>query len=209
MIFALVLIASIAFATSCTSSYDCAETYQDCIDGVCVNKQISCEHKSDCPLHQDCIGGWCDLGEVYCQETANCEYWQVCTDNKCTLADGYCNENSDCAVTRQCDAENHRCGTAPLKSCLTSVDCEDWEYCAALSPKQCLLKQGMCTEASDCKEGEECKNHACIYPITGPAAAGNQLKESSRLSRTMQLPAKPMQTAAVLSSAASPKESAF
>jgi len=169
MFIALVLFASVAFATSCVSSYECSEEWHECIDGECVFKKVACEANSDCWDHS-CVDGYCDFTHKYCENTAGCEYWQDCLNHKCVLASGHCDVDSDCAVTNKCDLEHHRCAKPTVIPCTSSEDCESWEYCAALTPKQCLLKQGTCTNDSNCKEGEICQNHACIYPIGGPAA---------------------------------------
>jgi len=149
---------------SCSTVEPCANEWETCLGGACVNTGYKCVGDDDCPdeLGQ-CENGIC-IEDLRCSRSSDCVGDEVCVDGTCRFGD-FCFGNSECPADQYCGPghvciEGQKCGPgyAPCSfpdtcyqgACQYFPSCEDGceagRYC----------DQGLCVPDLRCGRNEDC-----------------------------------------------------
>ncbi|MBN2693892.1 alpha/beta fold hydrolase [bacterium] len=93
----LFLLLSFLFLTLLISCGDDKKTEKNVCDNV------------NCNSWESCIEGVCVLNAGACNEKSNCKEWQTCINNSCVLDEGRCENNSQCGEKNYCNVITHYC----------------------------------------------------------------------------------------------------
>lgn len=179
---------------NCTSSADCGES-KFCSAGVCTESG-KCSSDADCfnpdnvyatglcvgPISCDLESGQCgrtcsdsncpaDKPQVECLASTCGVLAETCSDEVANCVDYSC---GDCGAFAFDKAGFQVCNEPAPKSCNSTTDCGDFEYCSA----------GICTEAGKCSSDADCFNPDNVYAsilCVGPISCNS---ESGRCGRT-------------------------
>lgn len=146
---------------SCADQY--GESYPYCTYGRCseckegVLAADGWPTTEGCDANQECRMGRCyNRPEPECQGDGDCDDGLFCSHETCVE----CRASSDCDDDNGCTfdyCEGGACRATPTCGCLADADCADRGLVCDEPTFTCVE----CTEATDCRDGDECTEDYC------------------------------------------------
>ncbi len=153
----------------CEEAAQC-DKMQECMEGVCVEKEpvekeeLACLFNSDCGPDGLCMDGDCHFA---CTDAGACPVTQVCHSNIClpsTQAAAECVFGADCSTDALC------INAACIPLCEAPDDCGANELCASGLCTPDTAPKAQCLAANDCDQGLACVEGRCLAPC-GPSGS--------------------------------------
>jgi hypothetical protein len=134
----------------------CEDDDYECINNVCVPKEVECYTNYDCPIGEECINEFCEK-ECDCISNYDCEIGFSCIDCACIfIDDGICESNFDCSANENCIN-----GDCVPDECTVDGNCSTGEICA---DGECMPNGDECDDDYDCPIDKYCIDGDCLFP---------------------------------------------
>ena len=156
----------------CEEAAHCGKM-QECMEGVCVEKEtvekgeLACLFNSDCGPDGLCMDGDCHFA---CTAEGACPVTQACHAGICLPATP---TTAECVFGADCNIDALCINTACIPLCEAPDDCGANELCASGLCTPDTAPKAQCLAANDCDQGLACVEGRCLAPC-GPAGSGDE-----------------------------------